>query len=509
MNRSILPFAVASLAGLAIAQTPAATEDTEARNQAKAAATKAASAESRAIGADAKADSSLRQNKVEEEKLQATEGKLDGLNESYLETKATVAALAKLKVGGFLQYQYAFASDTNQSGGYATKQGAWSLRRARLKFTYDAGNGAVFVWQPNFLENKFETKDAYLQYSEPWLKTFSIRAGIQDIPFGYEIGASSAGMENIERSRYEKNGLFKDEKDLGTVLTIASPLAPWVNLKAGWMNGVAPNNVQTDWSANQDPKNIVGRLGLAYDFQEAGISLEGGASYYYDNKLLTDTSKGGTYIQFRNDSMVKVTNSFRKELTSKLFGADLEATAEIPQVGGIKLVGEYYQGKDVGATGTLTRYSGVGTSAATPTTVADIRNISAFYVTAILNPFVLVKPLQLVYRFDHFDPNTDVSGDKILKAKGFGSADLAYNTNTVGLNWFVNGNLKISLFYDIVSNEKTHDPALNGHADINAGKKDANGKALAADFSGAYTAKNDFTGDVDDNILTLRGQVSF
>ncbi len=457
MNKMLLPIALAAFAGFASAEAPAADDA------------------------------------AQKEKLEAVEGKVDGLNESYLETKTTVAGLAKLKIGGFVQFQYALASDTNLSGGYSQKQGAWAMRRARIKFTYDAGNGAQFVWQPNFLETKFETKDAYFQYTEQWLKSIWVKGGIQDIPFGFEIGNSSSGMELIERSRYENNSVFNGEKTLGLVAGYTPSELP-INLKIGWLNGQPQQAVTGDWSATQDPKNFVGRVGFTTAFNELGLSVDGGASYFYDSKVLTDTAKGGTYTQFRNDSMVKITSSFRNDLKTGILGLDLQSTYEIPGLGGFKLLGEYYMGKIVGQPGGIKLYTGAALS------TAEIRNTLGYNITGVLNPVQFLPKLQLVYRYDYFDPNTDVDGNGIIKAKGFSAADIAYTTNTIGLNWFVNGNLKVSLFYDIVSNETTTDAALNG----------AGGKTPGtAAYTAAYVAKNDLSGNIDDNILTVRAQVAF
>jgi phosphate-selective porin len=482
MNGTKISIALA-IAGIAGAQTPAPVaaapvEDAAARADAKAAVAKAASAA-------ATADSAKKASAAEHEQVQAVEGKVDGLNESYLETKATVAALSKFKVSGFLQFQYALASDTNLSGGYSQKQGAWALRRARLKFAYDAGNGAQLVWQPNFLESKFETKDAYIQYTEQWLKAASIRAGVQDIPFGFEIANSSSSMELIERSRFENNSVFNGEKTLGVVAGFNSADIP-VNVKFGWLNGQTQQAVTGDWSATQDPKNFSGRLGFATAMNDLGLSIDGGASYFFDTKLLTDTAKGGSYKKMRNDSLVTVTGAFRKDMNTNVLGLDLQATYEIPMVGGFKLLGEYYQGKIAGAAGGLKLYTGAAF------TSVDVREAQGYYVAGILNPIQILPKLQLVYRYDYFDPNTQVKGNQIIKAKGLGATDLAYTTNTLGANWFVNGNLKVSLFYDIVSNETTNDPKLNGGAG-----------------TAAYVAKNNLTKDIDDNVLTVRAQVAF
>lgn len=485
MNQSKITIALA-LAGIAGAQTPAGTDVAPAAQEAP------------------KVAESQVQNVALEEKLDAVDGKVDGLNDAFLDTKSTVDGLKKLKISGFIQFQYAYNTDTNltSSPGYASKQGAWALRRARLKFSYDAGNGAVLVWQPNFLESKFETKDAYIQYTEQWLKAIYLRAGIQDIPFGFEIGNSSSGMELIERSRFENNSIFNGEKTLGVVAGYSSSDFPYVNLKAGWLNGQPQAAVTSDWSATQDPKNFVGRAGVSFAFNDAGLSIDAGQSVFYDAKYLTDTTSnaaGAGYIkEVRNDSLVKVYGKFRTQVRTIVSGEDVQLTYEIPYVGGLKVLAEYYQGKVAGQAGNIKLYTGAAYAS------SDIRNVQGYYAAAILNPVAFLPQLQLVYRFDYYDPNTDVSGSTIDAKRGFSSTDIAYTTNTVGLNWFVNGNFKISLFYDFVANETTSAPSLDGWS------SDASRTvALGALKTGTYTAKSDFSKNIKDDVLTLRGQVAF
>eukprot|EP00825_Cyclidium_porcatum_P014644 TRINITY_DN17926_c0_g1_i2.p3 TRINITY_DN17926_c0_g1~~TRINITY_DN17926_c0_g1_i2.p3 ORF type:complete len:180 (-),score=32.10 TRINITY_DN17926_c0_g1_i2:31-570(-) len=141
MNTRKISIALAAAAGLANAQTPAPlpAEDAAARQQAAAASQKANAAAAKAEEAAKAVDDS-------KEKVEAVEGKVDGLNESYLETKATVAGLAKLKISGLIQAQAVYYLDTNiLSGARPQQQTQFLVRRGRLKATYDAGNGSVFV----------------------------------------------------------------------------------------------------------------------------------------------------------------------------------------------------------------------------------------------------------------------------------------------------------------------------------------------------------------------------
>ncbi len=484
MNGRLITTALA-LAGLAGAQS---VEDTVARAQAKSASQKATSAASIA-------DEAMKANSAQDEKIQGVDAKIDGLNEDYLATKATVDGLNKFKVGGLMQVQYMYYSDTNLAGGDHSKQGAWSIKRGRIKTTYDAGKGVSAVWQPNFDESgTFSTKDAFLEFQEPWLKAFGVRAGLQDMPFGFEIPYSSSSIETMERSRFENNGPFNGEKDLGVVLFVHPAEVPFLNAKVGWMNGQSNTNV-----SYQDPKDILGRVGFSVPFNDLGLDIDGGVSYYNDQKLLVND----TLRHYTDSAMKTYTGRLHQKMDAHVLGADLQAYVEIPMVGGLKILGEYYGGKVVGSKNSLKPYLGTNI-ASTSTGVADIRNAMGFYVTTVLNPIAIIPQLQLVYRFDYFDPNTDVSGNKVDAVNGFSSTDIAYTTNTIGVNWFVTGNLRLSLAYDIIANETTSAPSMDGYA--GDAKRTV---AQAATKGGLYTAKNDFSKNIDENQLTLRLQVMY
>ena len=321
MNSTKITIALAALAGLAGAQT---------------------------------ADSS---NAALKEKIEAVEGKVAGLEESYLETKTTVATLAKLKISGLIQAQAQYYLDTNiLSSARPTQQTQFMVRRGRLKATYDAGNGSTWVMQYDIKQSGLTPQDIYVKWDEPWLKTFSVQAGLQDIPFGYEIGYSSSAMEWLERSRFERNAMFKDEKDVGFILGIA-PKVPGLdafNLKLAALNGAGIAD------ATFDPSCFVGRLNLSKNFYDAGLGFNLGTSYYMDSRLSGSTVKNfkgdkdsawsTTYYVVDGSSNFK-RSALRKTLDANLFGADAQITYDdsyIPGLAGAKLMGELYTGSAIG-----------------------------------------------------------------------------------------------------------------------------------------------------------------
>ena len=110
------------------------------------------------------------------------------------------------------------------------------------------------------------------------------------------------------------------------------------------------------------------------------------------------------------------------------------------------------------------------------------RNISGYYVSYVQN---LGLSDQLVLKYDVYDGNTDIKGDEITSSVNskVSAADLKYTTFGFGLAHFFDSNVKFTLYYDIVKNEK-----------------------LSANAPASLAAYKD---DLKDNVLTLRMQYKF
>lgn len=483
MNTKQLSIALAALAGIASAQTPV-TEDAAARQQAAAASQKAASAE-------AKASEAAKTAEGVKEQADAIDGKLTGLEENYLETKATVASLAKLKISGLAQVQAQYYLDTGLVSSSRTQQQTYMrVRRGRLKATYDAGNGASFVTQYNINETGLSAQDIYLKWNEPFLKTFSVQAGLQDIPFGYEIGYSSSTMEWLERSRFVSNAMFAGEKDIGFVLGATPKVGGLDGLEAklAWMSGwgLATNQA--------DPNALIARLAASKNFLDAGVGLKLGASYYmetFTNQVVTVRNKANTadsipssYNVIDGSGSFKKTG-FRDELDANLIGADIQMTADlsmVPGLAGAKFSGEMYTGTAVGLSGSNKRLAAI-------TDALYQRDLLAWYLAYVQN---IGTSFQTVVRYDVYDPNTAVEGDEIGdktanggKGNGSSKTDLTYSTLYLGVNVFLNGNTKLSIGYDMVSNE------------------------TSKHLKNTSVAASDFSKDIDDDFVTVRAQFAF
>lgn len=433
-----------------------------------------------------------------EEALGNLNGKIDGLQEDYLATKPTVEKLSKIKISGYVQMQVRVATDTSgslnsdytnkynigdfQGGKFpAATQSIFQLRRARIKTSYETSLTQMVIQldclpfttgkagSDAFLKGGgVSLKDAYLRFKDPWLKSFAIKGGVFDRPFGYEISYSSSSRESPERTRLFQT-LFPGERDLGYSLefmpsdNLPAPVRN-LNFKGGYFAG---NGINVEFD---DPKDFIGRIGVTIPVNETNMSIDGGFSLYAGS------------VRDHNDSLYEMKNgkwsgsgghNF-KDIDRQYFGGDMELYyGDFPILGGLCLRGEYISGKQPS-----TENSNV--SQKSDRLVKDpiyLRNISGFYGMAVLN----MDPVncQLVAKYDEFDPNTDISGSAITN-----SADMKYITYGVGLVYHLDKNVKFMAYYDKVKNENTMVPFTKDKTEY-------------------------FDKDVNDDVFTFRIQYKF
>lgn len=469
-----------------------------------------------------------------EEQAKEVEGKLDGLSESYLETKSTVDKLAKIKISGYLQTQlrmptaYDDATDSSLThsafGRYQFKVGdfaggafsdrvssALEVRRGRVKVAYETAlsqHVAQFDIVPfksaNFLTGATTTttrdtikdslgvnhivtrtatatstsgaaltgggvtlKDLYLRFAEPWFKSFALKMGVFDRPFGFEISYSSSSRETPERSRAEQT-LFPGERDLGISLEYqpADNMPLWaqkINFKGGFFTGNGIN-VETDGK-----RDFIGRLGTMLPFADLNLAIDGGLSLY----------RG--YVLSQNDSVFSISGaSFAPEIENKnkyigrnYVGGDLQLYyGNIPVIGGATLRLEGYTGTQPGAK----------TNNGSPR--SDIVSTAQVYKRDFLGGYVMLvqnlDPItsQFVLRYDHFDPNTEIEGAKV-SFQETQTADQAYKTLGIGAIYHWSENVKFTAYLDKVMNEEITD------------------------------SRGVFTDDVEDDVFTFRIQYKF
>jgi hypothetical protein len=461
------------------------------------------------------------------EHLTNLQGQVDGINESYLASKATVDKLSHIKISGYTQFQFRAAMDykaatdttgtganpaikkTNAAGTYLYPVGDFAggkfgsgigsllqLRRARVKIAYETDLTQAVV-QADFLPftaanalsssitvtnakdtvngRKFDTsvtvatkpaaymngggvtlKDAYLRFTEPWLKTFSLVGGVFNRPFGFEISYSSGARETPERSRAEQT-LFPGERDLGLSLEMLPQdnMPQWFqyfNFRSGVFTGNGIN-VESD-----DARDYIGRFGVSFPFREIGLGIDAGASGYFGK--MTDWNDAAYLFNSSTMKFDKSTGNYDKQIDRKYYGGDVQLYYALPVIGGLSLRGEVYKGIQPASASSASSLAGPNSFVLDANNTAPVysRNFLGYYAWWVQNIDVLKS--QFVLKYDSWDPNTDIAGADIDSAKvasGVSPADLMFNT--IGVGWIYNWdeNVKLMAYLDVVQNEKVSD----------------------------------------------------
>lgn len=288
------------------------------------------------------------------------------LSESLTEVRNTVDLLSKLKVSGYLQAQFVDDERSrNELAGAGTRNlDQFSVRRARVKFTYQMTPSSRFVLQPDVTSSGVTLKDGYVEFTEPWTSwKHTLTAGQFNWPFGFEIMYSSSAREVAERSRVVRT-LFPGERDRGVMLS-GLGLGERLSYRVALVNGTGTTQ---SFDANKR-KDLVARLGYSFGPLDVGASGYRGADL-----VATSTSSTG------------------REFARERYGIDVQWATPVP---GLGLRGEYITGKQAPASGTARTAS---------------HDVDGWYFYAIQN---LGTRHQFVVRFDQYDPDTDIAGNAI------------------------------------------------------------------------------------------------
>lgn len=310
------------------------------------------------------------QEATDEQKPKATveeiAAQVEAQGEALTETRNVVELLNRLKVTGYIQAQFVDderSRDQLVAGGTRNLD-QFSIRRGRVKFTYQATPTSKFVIQPDITTSGVVLKDGFVELTEPWTAwKHTLTAGQFNWPFGYEIMYSSSLREVPERSRVVRT-LFPGERDRGIMLS-GLGLNERLTYRVAIVNGTG---TASSSDLNQQ-KDLVARVG--YNFG----ALDLGASAYQGEDLVA-TSTNANGINFDKERL----------------GVDFQW---VTPVQGLLLRGEYITGKQAPASGTTRTQS---------------HDVAGWYFYAIQN---LGTKHQLVLRLDGYDPDTDVGNNAI------------------------------------------------------------------------------------------------
>lgn len=427
------------------------------------------------------------------EKLTEVNDKVNGLTERLATAESDLAKLTKIKVSGYVQAQYqSFENPSLQPDNY------FSLRRVRVKFTYEAADGVKFVVCPDLGAGTYTLKDAYVVLNDHWTKAFSLWMGKFNRP-NYEVEYSSSQREVAERSAVIR-ALYPGERAIGAKLEY-NPVNVPLHVQLALLNGsdgITINNASgTNLNSTENKdfdkyKDIMVRAYYNLSLGNFG-GLDFGAHGYFgslkSNALKTLSSDYSTIKDVKLGDAVK----------RNWVGGEFQLFADV--LGGLSIKGEYIAGKN--ASIGYAPIAASGTAAAVPGVGNFQNNFSGYYLYFIKN---LGKKNQFALRYDYYDPNTDIKGKDVkvvkytspdattLASRTSGKSDLATSTLSLALHHYFDDNLRITLNYDIVKNEKVGSEGL-----------------LTESYTNPDGTKGtlDYGKVINQNLLTLRIQAKF
>ncbi|MBA4321980.1 MAG: hypothetical protein C0408_04110 [Odoribacter sp.] len=360
------------------------------------------------------------------EVIERQEGKINALDERVLVNEADLFKLNKIKISGYIQAQWeSYDKDLVKTN---EPDNSFFIRRARVKFTYEAFDGVKFVLQPDFSTNSLSLKDAYAILNIPKLKDFTIWAGQMNRP-NYEVEYSSGQREVLERSRVIR-AIYPGEREIGLKLEYIGSIIP-LKFQLMAMNGNFNAKDGKDAKDIDSKKDLMGRVVYSVKLPGAGIGIDFGANGY----LGGNRAKTNPYIL--TSAGIADSISVGDYLDKKWVGCEIQIFADI--LGGLALKGEYL----AGVNSTPSTISITTTMAQKKADPNKLRNFSGYYIYMIKN---IGAKNQLVARYDYYDPNTKLSGDE---AKN----DLNYKTFTLSWQHYLNDFIRISLNYEMPENE--------------------------------------------------------
>lgn len=299
--------------------------------------------------------------------VEELEGKIDALTEAFTESRGLLEALGRLKISGYLQAQYlqnerSVDETTGPAGTRNLDQ--FSIRRGRVKFTYQMTPTSRFVLQPDITSSGVTLKDGYVELTEPWTTWHhTLTAGQFNWPFGFEIMYSSSSREMPERSLVVRT-LFPGERDRGVMLS-GQGLAERFHYRAAIVNGTGTTQ-SFDYNKRKD---FVGRTGYSFGAVDVAVSA------YRGSELV---SLGG----------LTAGRSFDKQRE----GIDVQWITPLP---GLGVRGEYIRGVQPPSPGA-------------PVATARAADVEGWYAYAIQN---IGTRHQFVVRADEYDPDADLPGN--------------------------------------------------------------------------------------------------
>ncbi len=368
-----------------------------------------------------------------------------------------------IRISGYMQPQFQAAQQKGAKsyigGDFAPNvNNRFMLRRGRIRFDYVRFNktnkaSVQFVFQFDGSERGVFIRDFWGRVFENKYQLFSFAAGMFARPFSYELNLSSSDRESPERGRMSQI-LMKTERDLGIMISFEprkqNNHLRYLKVDAGLFNGQGLT-AAGDFDSHKD---FIARAGLKPYPVAKNLMLSFAASYL-NGGLLQSTryiySADNVTKNFKVDSSI---TNLGKIAPRKYYGADAQLKIKC-KAGFTEFRAEYITGKQ----------TGLANNTETPAVLPDaggsyyIRKFDGAYFYFLQN--FISHAHQFIFKYDWYDPNISVSANDIGKSgSNLSTADIKFSTLGFGYIHYINENLKLVIWYDRVSNEKTQLPGF-------------------------------------------------
>lgn len=392
----------------------------------------------------------------------------DSIRKSLGMLRKDVDIIKNLKITGWVQSQYQVADTAgakNYDGGDFTpgSKSRFMIRRGRVKFTYNQKN-SQYVLQLNATERGVNLVEIFAKYTDPWVNSFSITAGVMNRPFGFEIQQSSSDRESPERSRFTQI-LMPNERDLGAMLTFqphAGKKLYGLKFDAGFYNGLGiavPGTTPPTGSAAgttgvtgltdfDSKKDFMGHLVYYKSLKNDKIKVGIGASHYNGGFLSQNDT---IYKSFKTDSAGNKVWAMEKNFANKIaprvyYG--FEGFFSIKTgIGTTTVRGEYFAGTQTG------KLKDSKSPASAVTSPVYQRQFNAGYVYLIQR--ILDTKHEVALKYEWYDPNTKIAASDLNGVNGMKEGEIKYTMIDLGYNLYLTQNVKFLVHYNMVSNEVT------------------------------------------------------
>lgn len=366
------------------------------------------------------------------------------LAERVSQLESITGTLKKIKISGYIQTQYqhgekdALLKVGTRNESREESFDRMGIRRGRVKVSYEEGLLSG-VFQLDMTEKGVFLRDAYFNAKDPWWGTSSLRLGVYNLPFGYEVTYSSSRRESPERAAVLE-ALFPDMRDLGALVQLRPSKTSPLHFLQLDMGVFAGNGIQQETDSRKD---FLAHLSAKKEINNLKIGV--GLSYYHG-----EVYQGTENVYTMQGSVFRLDNhpdNKGKYAKREYFGIDGQL-AFASSLGKSKLHAEYLYGQQPGAQLHTKSHS----ASSLPIIDTYIRDFRGGYLMFVQGLGKL--PVSAVVKYDWYDPNTRAKGDEI-GLNNTGLADIAVQAFGIGALWQINEQLLLQGYYQINKNEQS------------------------------------------------------